>query len=258
MATIEFRQINMVYPGEGGTRALRDINLKIGDGEFVCLIGPSGCGKSTTLEIAAGLLRQSSGEIRLDDKPQTGPTRDIGVVFQDAALFNWRTIAKNVGFGLEVAGKNKREARALVQKAIELVGLKGFENRYPHQLSGGMRQRAGLARTLVTDPKVILMDEPFSAVDYLTRITLQDEIVRIWQQARKTILFVTHDVSEAVFLANRVVLLTPRPGRIQKIYDISFPYPRTRNDPSLLAIVEQIYRAINDAGSAVHEPEYYL
>lgn len=258
MATIEFQNINMVYPGADGIDALQNINLTIHDGEFVCLIGPSGCGKSTLLEIAAGLLHQSDGQILLDGASQQGTTRDIGVVFQDSALFSWRNIRRNIGFGLEVAGKKKAEINAVVDHYINLVGLKGFENKYPHQLSGGMRQRAGLARSLATNPKIILMDEPFSAIDHLTRITLQDEIIRIWQQEKKTILFVTHDVTEAVYLATKVVLLTPRPGKIQKVFNIPFERPRNRNDASILEIVEQIYRAINEASNPDKEPEYYL
>ena len=248
----------MVYPGTETLQALKDINLTVKDGEFLCLIGPSGCGKSTMLEIAAGLLAQSTGEILLDGKAQNGASRDIGVVFQDSALFGWRNISKNVGFGLEIAGAKKPEIDESVKKYIDLVGLKGFENKYPHQLSGGMRQRAGLARTLANNPKVILMDEPFSAVDHLTRITLQDEIIRIWEQEKKTIVFVTHDVTEAVYLATRIVLLTPRPGRIQKILDIPIIRPRNRNDLYLLEIVEQIYQAINDASQTDKELEYYL
>ena len=258
MATIEFKNINMVYSGTEGIKALQDINLKVNDGEFICLIGPSGCGKSTMLEIAAGLLNQTSGEIFLDEKLQKGTTRKIGVVFQDSGLFGWRTIRKNVGFGLEIEGRKKTEIATLVDKYIKLVGLNGFENKFPHQLSGGMRQRAGLARSLVNNPEIIMMDEPFSAIDHLTRITLQDEIIRIWQQEKKTIVFVTHDVTEAVYLATRIVLLTPRPGRIQKIFDIPVDRPRNRNDASMLDIVEQIYRAINEASQFDKELEYYL
>lgn len=258
MPTIEFRNISKLYPGAEGVNALEDINLTIRDGEFISLLGPSGCGKSTMLEIAAGLLSQSSGEILLDGKLQSGPSRDIGVVFQDSALFGWRSIRKNIGFGLEIAGVGKEEVRKRVDQYIELVGLKGFENKYPHQLSGGMRQRAGLARTLVNDPQIILMDEPFSAVDHLTRVGLQDEIVKIWQKEKKTIIFITHDVSEAVYLSTRVVLLSPRPGRIQKIFDVPMDRPRNRNDISMIEIVERIYMAINDSSQKEDKVEYYV
>lgn len=249
VSTIAVKGVNMIYPGSESVHALEDINMEIEDGEFVCIIGPSGCGKSTLLQIIAGLLQQSSGEILLDSKPLTGTSRDIGVVFQDAALFGWRSVRRNVGFGLEVAGVDKAEIRTSVDKYIELVGLRGFENKYPHQLSGGMRQRAGLARALATNPKIILMDEPFSAIDHLTRINLQHEIIKIWQKEKRTIVFVTHDVTEAVYLASRVVLLRPRPGRIQKIYEVTSAHPRNRNDRRLLDIVDKIYMDINEASS---------
>lgn len=260
MPTIEFRNISKYYENQenDGTKALDNINLTIKDGEFVCILGPSGCGKSTLLEIAAGLLPNYEGEVLLDGKLQSESSRDIGVVFQDSSLFPWRNIMKNVEFGLEIAGVDKEERAKKVQRAIEMVGLKGFEKKYPHQLSGGMRQRAGIARTLVNDPKCILMDEPFSAVDYLTRLTLQDEIVNIWNKEKKTITFITHDVSEAVYLANRVVVLTPRPGRIQRIFDIPFQRPRSRNNPALLDIVEKIYRCLNNPEGKEDQVEYNI
>lgn len=260
MPTIEFRNITKSYDNQenDGTTALENINLKVKDGEFVCVLGPSGCGKSTLLEIAAGLLPHSEGEILLDGKLQSGTSRDIGVVFQDSSLFPWRSVRKNIEFGLELAGVDKNERAEKVQKAIDMVGLKGFENKYPHQLSGGMRQRAGIARTLVNEPACILMDEPFSAVDHLTRLTLQEEIVRIWKQEKKTILFITHDVSEAVYLSNRVVLLTPRPGRIQQIFDIPTDWPRNRNNPELLEIVEKIYICLNNPEGKEEDIEYNI
>ncbi|CAM4465929.1 ABC transporter ATP-binding protein [Paenibacillus phoenicis] len=259
MPTIELRNITKEYENVDGeqTYALHNINLTVQDGEFVCVLGPSGCGKSTLLEITAGLLKQTSGEVLLDQVPQSGTSRNIGVVFQDSALFPWRSIRRNIEFGLEISGMSRAERRDRVQRTIELVGLKGFENKYPHQLSGGMRQRAGLARTLVADPGVILMDEPFSAVDHLTRITLQDEIIRIWEQEKKTVFFITHDVAEAVYLATRVVLLSPRPGRIQQIFDVPFDRPRNRNDMELLNIVEKIYMAINNP-TASEKTEYFI
>jgi NitT/TauT family transport system ATP-binding protein len=259
VATVEFRGIGKTFDAqEGAVRALDGIDLKLEDGEFLSLIGPSGCGKSSLLEIAAGLSVPTEGQVLLDGEPQSGTSRDIGVVFQDSALLGWRTIRRNVGLGLEIAKVGKAEIRERVQRAIELVGLRGFEERYPHQLSGGMRQRAGLARTLVNDPRIILMDEPFSAVDHLTRIGLQDEIVKIWRQQKKTILFVTHDVSEAVYLADRVALLSPRPGKIQAVFKIPSQRPRKRGDMSLIEIVEKIYLAINTAGQNSVEPEYVV
>jgi NitT/TauT family transport system ATP-binding protein len=260
MPTVEFRNISKNYTNlkEDETAALKNINLTVKDGEFVCVLGPSGCGKSTLLEIAAGLLPRSGGEILLDGKLQSGTSRDIGVVFQDSSLFPWRSIRKNIEFGMEVAGADRDERAQRVQKAVEMVGLKGFENKYPHQLSGGMRQRAGLARTLVNDPSFILMDEPFSAVDHLTRLTLQDEIVRIWLQEKKTILFITHDVAEAVYLATRVVLLSPRPGRIRRIFDVPVDRPRDRSDPRLLEVVEKIYISLNNPHDEEEKTEYYI
>ena len=259
MPEVELKNISKRYSNEAGeeTTALENISLTIKDGEFICVLGPSGCGKSTLLEIMAGLLPRSEGELLLDGKPQSGTSRDIGVVFQDSSLFPWRSIHKNVEFGLEIAGISRSEREQKVQRAIETVGLSGFENKYPHQLSGGMRQRAGLARTLVNDPRFILMDEPFSAVDHLTRLTLQDEIVRIWLQEKKTILFITHDVAEAVYLANRVVLLSPRPGHIRRIFDVPTEHPRDRRDPKLLEVVEKIYIALNNPDDDV-PAEYYI
>lgn len=251
MPAVVFRNISKYYENSEGnqTAVLKDINLTVSDGEFVCILGPSGCGKSTLLEIAAGLLPYTEGEILLDGKLLSGTSRDVGVVFQDSSLFPWRNIRKNVEFGLEVANADKSERALMAQKAIEMVGLKGFEDKYPHQLSGGMRQRAGIARTLVNNPACILMDEPFSAVDHLTRLTLQDEVIRIWEQQKKTIIFITHDVSEAVYLSNRVVLLTPGPGRINKIFDIPLEWPRKRNDPRIMEIIEKIYYSINNPNS---------
>lgn len=248
MPDVVFRNISKYYENSEGnqTAVLKDINLTVSDGEFVCILGPSGCGKSTLLEIAAGLLSYTEGEILLGGKPLSGTSRDVGVVFQDSSLFPWRNIRKNVEFGLEIANADKTERTAMAQKAIEMVGLKGFEDKYPHQLSGGMRQRAGIARTLVNNPACILMDEPFSAVDHLTRLTLQDEVIRIWEQQKKTIIFITHDVSEAVYLSNRVVLLTPGPGRINNIFDIPLEWPRKRNDPRIMEIIEKIYYSINN------------
>jgi NitT/TauT family transport system ATP-binding protein len=249
MPSVEFRNISETYYSNEENEvvnALENINLKVNDGEFLCILGPSGCGKSTLLEIGAGLLAPTGGEVLFDDVVQRGTTRKIGVVFQDSSLFPWRNVRKNVQFGLELEKIEPAEIVKKVQDAIELVGLSGFEEKYPHQLSGGMRQRAGLARTLVNDPAFIFMDEPFSAVDHLTRLTLQEELIKIWQKKQKTITLITHDVSEAVFLASRIVVLTPRPGRIQKIIDVPYSHPRNRNSPGLLDIVEKIYMCLNN------------
>jgi NitT/TauT family transport system ATP-binding protein len=258
MPKIEIKNINKLYNSPDGAEihALQDINLTINDGEFVCIVGPSGCGKSTLLEIVAGLLEASSGEILLDGEKVNGTSRDIGVVFQDASLFPWRIVKKNITFGMEIAKVPKEIQKQRLEKYLKLVNLNGFEHKYPSQLSGGMRQRVGIARTLAMEPKVILMDEPFSAVDHLTRCTLQEELIQIWEREEKNIMFVTHDINEAVFLANRIILLSPRPGRIQKIYDIPYPHRRNRNSKELVEIASQIMIDINNAGSQIPSNYY--
>lgn len=258
MPTITIKGINKTYldPDGNELQALHDIDLTVADGELVCIVGPSGCGKSTLLEIVAGLLDATSGEVLLDGKAVKGTSRDIGVVFQDASLFPWRTVRKNIAFGMDIAGLSKEEKEERLKRYISMVNLVGFENKYPAQLSGGMRQRAGIARTLAMNPKVILMDEPFSAVDHLTKCTLQEELINIRQAENKTILFVTHDINEAVFLADRVVLLSPRPSTIQKIYEIPFQQRRDRNDPALLKIASEIAKDINRAGTEMPEDDY--
>ncbi len=258
MPTIEVKNIYKSYTSSDSQEihALQDIELTVHDGEFVCIVGPSGCGKSTLLEIVAGLLDATSGAILLDGQKVNGTSRDIGVVFQDPSLFPWRVVEKNIAFGMEIANIPKEKQKEQLYKYINMVNLNGFEHKYPSQLSGGMRQRVGIARTLAMEPKVILMDEPFSAVDHLTRCTLQEELIQIWEKEKKTILFVTHDINEAVFLANRVVLLSTRPGQIQKIYDIPFPQRRNRNDKALFDIAAQIMMDINGSGKQI-PADYY-
>ena len=260
MPKIILDHINKIYSGTDGTKALEDINLTIEEGEFISVLGPSGCGKSTLLEIIAGLLKQSSGDVFLGDEKLDGPSKDIGVVFQDSSLFPWRTIRKNIEFGLELGKVDKEKRKAAVDKYIDIVNLRGFEDKYPHQLSGGMKQRAGLARTMVNNPEVLLMDEPLGAVDYLTRLTLQDEIVDLWKREKKTIIFITHDVSEAVYLGTKVVLLSPRPGRIHRTFNVPFSRPRNRNDDNILEIIEEIHKEINSINAPKSEEklEYIL
>ncbi|MEF2246329.1 ABC transporter ATP-binding protein [Paenibacillus sp. IITD108] len=238
--------VSKVYEGNPPVETLSSIHLTIEDGEFVTILGPSGCGKSTLLEILAGLQTPSSGIVTFDGVPFKGPDKRRGVVFQDPSLYPWRTIARNVELGLEIRGDNKKQRRETVMQVLELVGLGGFENKYPHQLSGGMRQRAGIARALANRPEVLLMDEPFGAVDHLTRLQLQDDLLRIWEEEKKTVVFVTHDVSEAVFLADRVVLISPRPGKVAAQFKITQPRPRRRDDLQLHEIQTQIYAAIHD------------
>ncbi|MGO4712095.1 ABC transporter ATP-binding protein [Bradyrhizobium sp. 2TAF24] len=244
MLAFTVRSLDKTYPGTPPVRALSNISLSIEEGEFIVLLGASGCGKSTLLEILAGLQQPSGGAALFRDRPITGPGGELGVVFQDASLYPWRTVAANVGLGLELRGMDKAQARRLVDEHLSLVGLDGFGGKFPHQISGGMKQRAGIARALVGDPDVLLMDEPFGAVDYVTRNKLQEDLIRIWQQRRKTIVFVTHDVGEAVFLADRIVLLSPRPGRIADIVTLDLPRPRRRGDIDLLQREARIYEAL--------------
>lgn len=255
MPGIIISDISKTY--SNGVEALKNINIDIKDKEFIAIVGPSGCGKSTLLEIVAGLQEATDGKVLLDDVQITVPSRDIGVVFQDSSLFPWRSIRDNIVFGLEIQGRKKNETKDLVQKYIDLVNLTGFEHLYPHQLSGGMRQRAGIARTLVNDPKILLMDEPFGAVDHITRLQLQDEITDIWQKDRKTVILITHDVMEAVYLADKVILLSSRPGMIKKVFDVPFSRPRLRNNPELVEIEHNIYKALNDVGES-QQPEYTI
>jgi NitT/TauT family transport system ATP-binding protein len=210
--------------------AIKDFSLSIDKGEFVAIVGPSGCGKSTLLDIISGLSKANSGNIFIDGNAITGPALDRGFVMQGYALFPWRTVRKNVEFGLELKKVPKKERANISQEYLELVGLNGFEERYPHELSGGMRQRVAIARSLAYEPEVLLMDEPFAAVDAQTRETLQDELLKIWEKTNKTIIFVTHSIEEAVLLADRVVVLTKNPGTIKEVVEIDLPRPRTNAD----------------------------
>ncbi|NKY27891.1 ABC transporter ATP-binding protein [Nocardia gamkensis] len=200
--------------------ALEDISLELREGEFLVLVGPSGSGKSTLLDLLGGLSKPTSGEILLDGKPITGPGLDRGIVFQQYALLPWRTARSNIEFGLEAKGLRRRTRRELADHYLELVGLSGFGDRYPHELSGGMKQRVAIARSLAFDPEVLLMDEPFAALDAQTRESLQDELLRIWRATGKTVLFITHGIDEAVYLGQRVAVLTSRPGRIKALVDV--------------------------------------
>ncbi len=210
--------------------ALDDLNLTVEQGEFLTIVGPSGCGKSTFLDMLAGLNHPSSGEIRIDGKLITGPALDRGIVLQGYALFPWRTVRDNVAFGLEIKGIAKPQRLKISQEYINLVGLQGFEDRFPYELSGGMKQRVAIARALAYDPEVLLMDEPFAAVDAQTREILQDELLRIWEETHKTIVFVTHAIDEAVFLADRVAVMSANPGTIKEIVKVGLPRPRRLGD----------------------------
>ncbi|MEW1839048.1 ABC transporter ATP-binding protein [Nonomuraea angiospora] len=202
--------------------ALSGIDLDVREGEFLTLVGPSGCGKSTLLDLIAGLTTPTSGEILIDGAQVTGPGLDRGIVFQQYALFPWRTAQSNVEFGLEAKGVPRKERARRAREHLALVGLAGFEERYPHELSGGMRQRVAIARSLAFDPDVLLMDEPFAALDAQTRESLQEELVHVWEQTGKTVVFITHGIDEAVYLGQRVAVMTSRPGRIKEVIDVRF------------------------------------
>lgn len=230
----------------GEVTALEDVNLEIHDGQFVCLLGPSGCGKTTLLRMIGGLDTPTSGTITIDGKEVDGPSPKMTMVFQEYSLYPWRTVAENVGFGLEMNGVTPEERRESVMKELKLVGLENFADSYPYELSGGMRQRAAVARALATDPAVMLMDEPFGALDAQTRNKMQRELLNIWQETKKTILFVTHSVDEAVYLSDKIVVLTPRPGTVHEIDDIDLPRPRDRTSVEFAQIRKNILHVIED------------
>ncbi|MGW7329723.1 ABC transporter ATP-binding protein [Streptomyces sp. NPDC054840] len=227
MAKIVFEEVTKTFPTKDKRNkeeftALDGIDLEIEAGEFVVVVGPSGCGKSTLLDLLGGLTRPTAGRILLDGEPIAGPGLDRGIVFQQYALLPWRTALGNVEFGLEATRVPRRERTARAREFLELVGLTGFEDRHPHELSGGMRQRVAIARSLAYDPDVLLMDEPFAALDAQTRESLQDELRRIWQRTGKTVVFITHGIEEAVYLGQKVAVMTSRPGRVKEIVPVSF------------------------------------
>ena len=214
--------------GSGGVLALSDIDFEVRDNEFITVIGPSGCGKTTLLRIIAGLIPYDQGDVTIDGRPVTGPGPERAVVFQNFALMPWADIMTNVSFGLEIRGTPKEQCRATAKELIKLVGLEGFERRLPKELSGGMQQRVGLARALAVNPQILLMDEPFGALDEQTRRLLQEELLSLWERERKTVVFITHSMDEAVMLGDRVMLMTPRPGRVKEMIDIPLNRPRSR------------------------------
>ena len=243
-AVISVRALRKEYQGSGGAVvALDDIDFAVSEGEFVAIVGPSGCGKSTLLKIVAGLLPCTGGEVRLRDLPVQGPRHDVGVVFQSPVLFPWRTVLDNVLLPIEVQGLGRAKHRAHALELLALVGLRGFEDRYPWELSGGMQQRVALTRSLIHEPDMLLMDEPFGALDALTRETMNLELQRIWLERRETVLFVTHSIVEAVFLADRILVMTPRPGRLCESVPVPLPRPRAldvMSTPEFGAIVHRI------------------
>jgi NitT/TauT family transport system ATP-binding protein len=239
--------------GAGGVVAVREIDLDIAEREFVSLIGPSGCGKSTLLRIMGDLIQPTSGDVVVNGKPphQARLDRDYGIVFQDAVLFDWRTVAKNIALPLEMMGWDRQRRSERVRELLDLVELTGFEGHHPWQLSGGMQQRVSIARALSFDPPLLLMDEPFGALDEMTRERLNLELLRIWEASGSTVVFVTHSISEAVFLSTRVVVMSARPGRIVGIVDVDLPQPRTidtREEPHFAELIRDVRRLLREGG----------
>ena len=242
-------QKSFVTPAGQAMSVLRDISFTARPGEFLAIVGPSGCGKTTLLRILDGLVDHDGGSIRLDGRAVAAPGPDRGFVFQSDSLLPWRTVADNIGFGLEIQKRDRQSSRRAVADLIRLVGLTGFERYYPHQLSGGMRQRVNLARALAIDPEVLLMDEPFASLDAQTRELMQAELLRIWSEQKKTVLFITHQIDEAVYLADRVVVFSARPAVVKATIPIDIPRPRpltVKRQPATLERVDEIWRLIEE------------
>ena len=262
---VELQHVFKSFPHNGTTlEVLHDVSLTVAEGEFVCVVGPSGCGKSTIIHLIAGLEKPTTGEILVDGTPVTGPNPSRIVVFQDAALFPWLSVLGNVEFGLRMTGVAPRQRRDRAMEYIRLVHLSKFVHAYPHQLSGGMKQRVAIARALALQPAILLLDEPFAALDAQTRAVLQNELLEIWELARPTILFVTHNVREATGLADRVYVISSRPGRIRDVQAVAVPRPRHAEDPALQAhqrkildlLGEEVEKVLREElGEQVHFPE---
>ncbi len=248
---IRGRNVNLTFrpPNRAAVRALSGFDIEVRELEFLSIVGPSGCGKSTFLNVLLGLIRPDSGELAMRGRAITGPGTDRAMVFQEFGLLPWRTVQSNVELGLQLKGAPTAARREVSGRFIEMVGLSGFESHYPHELSGGMKQRVGLARALATDPDVLLMDEPFAALDAQTRDLMQAELLRIWHEAQKTVLFVTHQIDEAIYLSDRVMVMTKRPGRAKTIFDIDLPRPRDyemRVTPEFNEMKLDIWNALKD------------
>ncbi|HKI24479.1 MAG TPA: ABC transporter ATP-binding protein [Gaiellaceae bacterium] len=257
---VELKAVSKEF-AQGQVRALEGIDLEIRPREFISLIGPSGCGKSTLLRIVGDLIQPSGGDVVVNGKSahQARLDRDYGIVFQDAVLFDWRTVEKNIGLPLEILRWDRRKRGERVQELVDLVELKGFEKHHPWQLSGGMQQRVSIARALSFSPPLLLMDEPFGALDEMTRERLNLELLRIWEQSGSTVIFVTHSISEAVFLSTRVVVMSARPGRIVGVVHVNLPQPRTietREDPFFADLIREVRRLLREGGGfEAEEPE---
>jgi NitT/TauT family transport system ATP-binding protein len=259
MTVVALKDVTKEF-GQGGVTALQGIDLEIAEGEFVSLIGPSGCGKSTLLRVVGDLIQPTTGEVVVNGKSahQARVDRDYGIVFQDAVLFDWRTVAKNIALPLEMLGWERRRRNDRVQELLGLVELEGFGGHHPWQLSGGMQQRVSIARALSFSPALLLMDEPFGALDEMTRERLNIELLQIWEALGSTIVFVTHSISEAVFLSTRVVVMSPRPGRITGVVEIDLPQPRTadtREQPRFFELVAEVRHRLRGGGEELDEAE---
>jgi NitT/TauT family transport system ATP-binding protein len=247
---IEIRDLGIAFGRDGhAVEAVRDFGLATRAGEFVALLGPSGCGKSTVLNAVAGFVRPSAGRVLVDGEPVKGPGADRGMVFQQHSLFPWKTVVGNVEFGLKMRGVGSVERRGAARTYLGLVGLGGFEHAYPAELSGGMQQRVGIARVLVNRPRVMLMDEPFAALDAQTRLTMQELLLGVWQEVRTTVLFVTHDIDEALFLADRVVVMTARPGMVRDVVEVDLARPRApevTTTPEFAALKARVFGQVRE------------
>ena len=258
MSLLSVQNVTRVFEGKRGqtTQALQPIDLEVAENDFVTILGPSGCGKSTLLRIVAGLDFPSTGRVQLDGKPVEGPGADRGMVFQSYTLFPWLTIEENIRFGLRERGLGAAEQKERSDDFIAKVGLRGFEQHYPKQLSGGMQQRTAIARALANDPRILLLDEPFGALDNQTRVLMQELLLGIWESARKTVLFVTHDIDEAIFMANRVAVFSARPGRIKADIPVDFPHPRSytlKTSPEFMDIKARLTEEIRmEAMASAH------
>jgi len=253
---VEIQHVSKRFSHNGtALEVLDDINLTVEHGEFLCLLGPSGCGKSTLVNLIAGLERPDNGQILIDGKAVNGPGVDRVVVFQESALFPWLNVLGNVEFGLRMMGVSKAHRRERAYEYLKLVHLSRFVDAYPHQLSGGMKQRVAIARSLAMDPKILLLDEPFGALDAQTRAVMQQELLELWQATHKTVFFVTHNVREATGLADRIYEISSRPGRIKRMYRVDLPRPRQATDPALLAIQRRILGSLGDEIAKVMQDE---
>jgi NitT/TauT family transport system ATP-binding protein len=245
---VEVRDLAKTYPARSGpVRALEQVSFDVREGEFVTVVGPSGCGKSTALKIIAGLIPRSGGTVNVFGEPVTGPVPSVGMVFQAPVLLKWRTVLDNVLFSIDILRRDRRQYHAAANDLLRLVGLEGFERAYPRELSGGMQQRVAIARALIHDPTLLLMDEPFGALDVMTREQMNHELMRIWSESRKTTILITHSIQEAVYLADRVVVMTPRPGRVAAIVEVDLPRPRqpeSRLTPGFLELARHVGKLI--------------